>query len=175
MKRFFKWAAIVVGSLLLLLIVVAGSLICWLKWAGERDWRQAEAELRSKGEKLTFEELIPPMPPASENFFADPLWAGYSDLVRRKNSDGVEELVQKLPNDELPLSCWQKVPLSAEELDALARLNWKSVSEETPRRISVYSDLLNRLYSEKNAERKKQAAALMLRIISPANEALIPN
>ena len=54
MKSFLKWAAIVVGSLILLLVVVVGIFLGWLRWSGKRDWQRAEAELRAKGEKLTF-------------------------------------------------------------------------------------------------------------------------
>jgi hypothetical protein len=63
MKRFLKWAARSIGSLILLLILVVGLFLCWLRWSGAREWKQAEAELRAKGEKLTFAELVPPMPP----------------------------------------------------------------------------------------------------------------
>ena len=114
MKRFFKWAAIGLGSLILILILLVGVFLGWLTWSGERDWKRAEAELRAKDEKLTFAELVPPMPPDSENFFADPLWAGYSDLVRTnsRGCDGVERqtMTLKVPADQLPIRLWQKVP-----------------------------------------------------------------
>jgi hypothetical protein len=174
MKRFLKWAAIVVGLLILLTTVAIGSFLGWLKLSGERDWKQAEAELRAKGEKLTFAELLPRMPPENENFFGDPLWAGYSDLVRtnRHGCDGKERQVLdiRIPSDQQPIRLWQKVPLSAQEVDALAWITGKSSAKGTPNRVSAYSELRWQLRSEKNAQRKKDLAASMLQILLPADE-----
>jgi hypothetical protein len=103
MKRFLVGLAKVLAALILLLLLAIALLLGWLKWSGDRDWKQAEAELRAKGEKLTFAELVPPMPPENENFFADPLWTGYSDLVRKKLPHEGEELAPRLPKDQQPL------------------------------------------------------------------------
>jgi len=172
MKRFFKWAAIVAGSLILFLIILVGSFLGWLKWSGERDWKRAEAELRAKGEKLTFAELVPPMPPDSENFFADPLWAGYSALVltNSRGCDGVERqtMALKVPAAQLPIRHWQKVPLTAQESDQLARLTISKPSD----RSSAYSALRSTIPYEKNADRKREEATAMLQILTPANETL---
>lgn len=172
MKRFFKWAAIVLGSLILLLVLVAVSFFWWLKWSGERDWKRAEAELRAKGEKLTFAELVPPMPPDNENFFADPIWAGYSDLVRT-NSRGCDGEVRqamalRVPAGQLPIRLWQKVPLTAQESDQLARLKIPNPSD----RNSAYGALRSTIPYEKNAEQKKAEAAAMLQVLTPANSIL---
>lgn len=176
MKRFLKWTSIIIGALFLLIILFVGSFIGWLKWSGERDWKRAEAELRAKGEKLTFAELVPPMPPDNENFFSDPLWAGYSDLVatNRLGSDGVKRQVLEIrvPSDQQPIRLWQKVPLSSQESDALFRLTGKAVSKATPDRVSAYGDLRSRLRSENNADKKKELAALSLQILSPSDEML---
>jgi hypothetical protein len=172
MKRFLKWTAIVVGSLILFLVLLVGSLLGWLKWSGERDWKRAEAELRAKGEKLTFAELVPPMPPDSENFFADPLWAGYSDLVRTKSRGcrGGEHqaMALKVPADQLPIRRWQKVPLTAQESDQLAQLKISKPRD----RSSAYSTLRSTIPYEKNADRKREEAIAMLQILTPANETL---
>ncbi|NBZ96321.1 MAG: hypothetical protein EBR40_07855 [Proteobacteria bacterium] len=172
MKRFFQWAGVVVGSLILLLLVTAGSFIGWLKWSGERDWKRAEAELRAKGEKLTFAELVPPMPPDSENFFADPLWAGYSDLVRTnsRGCDGAERqtMALKVPADQLPIRRWQKVPLTAQESDQLAQLKISKPRD----RSSAYRTLKSIFPSEKNADRKHEEAKAMLQLLTPAKENL---
>ena len=173
MKSFLKWAAIVVGSLILLLVVVVGIFLGWLRWSGKRDWQRAEAELRAKGEKLTFAELVPPMPRENENFFADPLWAGYTDLVRtnRRGCDGVEREVLdlRIPSDQQPIRRWQKVPLSSQEADTVMRITGKAGSKRTPDRVAAYGDLRSRLRYEKNAERKKELAALTLQMLSPAD------
>ena len=172
MKRFLTWAAMLVGFLTLLLAVAAGLFIEWLKWSGERDWKRAEAELRAKGEKLTFAELVPPMPPDSENFFADPLWAGYSDLVRTKSRGcrGGEHqtMALKIPAAQLPIRLWQKIPLTARESDQLAQLKISKPSD----RSSAYGTLKSIFPSEKNADRKREEAAVMLQILTPANETL---
>lgn len=172
MKRFLKWISIVVGTLILLLILIVGAFLGWLQWSGERDWKQAEAELRAKGEKLTFTELVPPMPPDSENFFADPLWVGYSDLTRtnRVGCDGAPHQVLdlKIPANQLPIRLWQKVPLTAQESDQLARLKISKPSD----RISAYNSLKYLIPGEKDAEKKKAEAETMLQILTPANATL---
>lgn len=172
MKRFLKWTAIVVGSLILFLLLLVGVFLGWLKWSGERDWKRAEAELRAKGEKLTFAELIPPMPPDKENFFADPLWAGYSDLVQTnsRGCDGVERqtMMLKVPAAQLPIRRWQKIPLTAQEYDQLAYLKISKPSD----RSSAYGTLKSIFPNEKNADRKREEAAAMLQILTPANETL---
>lgn len=172
MKRFLKWTAIVVSSLILFLVLLVGVFLGWLKWSGERDWKRAEAELRAKGEKLTFAELVPPMPPDSENFFADPLWAGYSDLVRTnsRGCDGVERqtMALKVPAAQLPIRLWQKVPLTAQESHQLAQLTISKPSD----RISAYGTLKWTIPSEKNTDRKREEAMAMLQILTPANETL---
>jgi hypothetical protein len=112
------------------------------------------------------------MPPDSENFFADPLWAGYSDLVRTnsRECDGVERqnMVLKVPADQLPIRRWQKVPLTAQESDQLAQLKISKPSE----RSSAYNVLRSTIPCEKNADRKREAAVAMLQILTPANETL---
>ena len=172
MKRFFKWAAIGLGSLILILILLVGVFLGWLTWSGERDWKRAEAELRAKDEKLTFAELVPPMPPDSENFFADPLWAGYSDLVRTnsRGCDGVERqtMTLKVPADQLPIRLWQKVPLTAQESHQLVQLTISKPSD----RSSAYGTLKSIFPSEKNADRKREEAKALLQILTPANETL---
>jgi len=172
MKRFLKWTAITIGLMILLLIVVIGSFVGWLRWSGERDWKRAEAQLRAKGEKLTFAELVPPMPPDSENFFADPLWAGYSDLVRTnsRGCDGEERqtMALRVPAAQLPIRLWQKVPLTAQESDQLIRLNITKAND----RSSAYGTLKSIIPSEKNADRKREEAAAMLQILTPASETL---
>ena len=171
MKRFFKWAAIVVSALILLLILVIGSFIGWLKWSGERDWKRAEAELRAKGEKLTFAELVPPMPPDSENFFADPLWAEYADLVQRKNVQGLDEWVPRLRSDQYQLQRWQYSLLAPEEKERLIKLipSVKGINN----RKEAFSLLRAKLDQEKDLQKQREMAALLLDVVAPADPVLI--
>lgn len=54
---------------------------------GSREWEQTTIELRAKGEKLTFKELVTAPPPDNENFFADPMWHQMYDFVSVKEGD----------------------------------------------------------------------------------------
>jgi hypothetical protein len=167
MKRFLKWAAILVGSFSLFLIILVGSFLGWLKWSGERDWKRAEAELRAKGEKLTFVELVSPMPPESENFFADPLWMEYADLVREKNAYGIEAWKTRLASDRFQLQKWQYVPLTNEEKSRVAKLMPKGRKIES--REEAVSQTRTKLLQEKNPQKQKDMAVMFLDLIAPAD------
>jgi len=170
MKRFFKWAAIILGALILFLILAVGLFIGWLRWSGEREWKQAEAELRAKGEKLTIAELVPPTPPDSENFFADPLWAEYADLVLKKNEKGIDEWGPRLASEQFQLNKWQSVPLTPEEKDRLSKLKLNGFGIKT--RMEAFSLLRSALQQEKDPQKQKETAALYLNVMTPAEPVL---
>jgi hypothetical protein len=170
MKRILKWAAIVLGSLVLLFVLVVGLFLGWLRWSGEREWKQAEAELRAKGEKLTFAELVPPMPPDSENFYADPLWAEYVDLVKKKNAQGLVDWEPRLPCDQRQLRRWESVPLTPEEKERLSKLIVGEKGIKT--RKEAFSLLRTKLAKEKDPQKQKEMATLFLDIIAPAQPVL---
>jgi hypothetical protein len=170
MKRFLKWAAITVGTLILLLILVLGAFLGWLRWSGEREWKRAEAELRAKGEKLTFAELVPPMPPDSENFYADPLWKDYSDLVRGKNAHGIDVWLTRLDSDQLSISRWRSVPLTPEEKNHLSKLIPGETAIKTRR--EAFSLLKTKLNNEKDPQKQQEIAALLLEVLAPADPVL---
>jgi type II secretory pathway pseudopilin PulG len=168
MKRFLKWAAISLGSL----ILVVGLFIGWLRWSGDREWKQAEAELRAKGEKLTFAELVPQMPPDSENFYADPLWAEVADLAQNKHesASAVPGWKPRFPRDQWQLHRWETVPLTPEEKDRLSKL--MPGGKEIKTRMEALSLLRTKLNQEKNPQKQKEIADLYLGIIAPAQPVL---
>jgi hypothetical protein len=76
----------------LLLAIIAGPfalltiLAITLALTSGQQWKQVQSDLLARGEKLTFAEVVGPDLPASENFFAAPLWQDTFDLVRTDNS-----------------------------------------------------------------------------------------
>ena len=153
-------------------LIFLASGVFLLKWSGERDWKQAEVELRAKGEKLTFTELVPPMPPQSENFYADPLWAEVADLAQNKHESASDVPVWKprLPRDQWQLHRWETVPLTPEEKDSLSKLiaNQKGIKN----REEACSLLGRKLNQEKDPQKQKEMATLYLGIIAPAQPVL---
>jgi hypothetical protein len=112
-----RWARFVCVCMMLWIVMrwaVAITTSFWLTSYGSSAWEQTKVELRAKGEKLTFKELVPPAPPDSENFFADPIWRQLSDFVSVKQGD---HIVQEL---KTPKEKWiirqPQTPLSSGEL-----------------------------------------------------------
>jgi hypothetical protein len=156
MKRFLKWAAIFVGSLILLLVLVVGIFIGWLRWSGNRDWQRAEAELRAKGEKLTFAELVTPMPSDSENFFADPLW--------------IELFTSERSKEQWKINQWKK-PLTEQEMERLkSLLPEKTIIPES--RAGALMRLKKILQETSDPKLSLQAAYLTIDIAQPATSVL---
>ena len=170
MKRLLTWFAVVVGTLIVLIFLFVASLIAWLKWSGEQEWKQAQAELRTKGEKLTYAELVPPPPPEGDNFFADPLWAEYADLVRKKNEQGTESWEPRLPSEKFQLAQWQYAPLSPQEINRFHALMPKVPLPKN--RISAFGSLRVQIRQEKDPQKQKEEALLLLDILSPAQPVL---
>lgn len=48
-------------------------------WQGARAWKKVRSELQARGEPLTFQELLPPMPPEDQNFAMTPMFKGIFD------------------------------------------------------------------------------------------------
>jgi len=165
MKRILKWAAIVFGSLVLLMIVLGAALIGWLRWSGERDWKKAQTELRAKGEKLTLAELVPPMPPANDNFFSDPLWSEFSDFLPEKESLG-KACLPRVPRGQRQLEQWQNAPLTSEEKGRFSKLMPSEAGQDVG---SAFTALKRRIMGAESPGEQKEMAALLLDIISRAN------
>ena len=65
--------------LLITLITIAA--LAWTieNWRGARAWSAVKHELVARGEPLSFEQLVPPMPPSEQNFASTPLLRGLFD------------------------------------------------------------------------------------------------
>ena len=174
MRHFFKWLGIGLLTLICLILLAAGGLLGWMKWAGDRDWKRVQAELQAKGEKLTFAELIPPPPPDDQNFFADPLWMQLTDLVpvKNKNEEGVEvtSWEPRLPAKELLIN-QGNTPLTNTEKMRLKAFLPKSEEAYPPDRSDFR--LLNReLRTTTDPVRRKLFAQLILDLMQPASPML---
>ena len=70
LKRLFRWAVMA----FLGLAVVAALLYAAIDLIGARDWAKCQAEMKAKGEALTFEELVPPPVPDEQNLAMLPVF-----------------------------------------------------------------------------------------------------
>lgn len=110
--RFFRWlvaplrsrrvwkalgfATLGVGTVIALFYAIEN-------WRGARAWKQVRDELRAKGEPLSFAKLVPPMPPAADNFASTPLFDGLFDKSIDPKS---KQEVWRLKLQERPLPYW---------------------------------------------------------------------
>ncbi len=91
------------------LFALAGLLVLLLLIRGEENWRAArflartEAELRAAGERLDYEDFIPPPVPAEENFATAPIIVkllratkpGAAESERGRSTPGGHEFVPR--------------------------------------------------------------------------------
>jgi|GEM_PF-762271 len=194
MKRFLILSAKIGGVLILIVLLSVVAIIGGLRWSGEREWQQAQAELLAKGEKLTLEELLPPAPPDNENFFADPLWAEYTDMIPAMRELGVNRWQTRVPIEKRQLEQWGYLPLTPEEREREHQL---FPHDKNPLPASVTADLSKQLHTaipnelgytnrrgeilalgkvlrvEKDPQKQKDEAALLLDLLAPAQPVLI--
>ena len=90
MKRFLKWVAIVAGSWVLLIALLFGYEIGWMKLARAQEWKKARAELRETSEKLTTSGIADVDSKDSE-YYANLIVTFHLDPVQRPKAR--EELV----------------------------------------------------------------------------------
>ncbi len=106
------WKAL--GYAALGLVTVIALFFAVENWRGARAWKQVRDELRAKGEPLSFAELVPPMPPADENFAMTPFFRGFFD--KSLSADGktpvwsvrLQESKSKLPDWPNKLKDWYR-------------------------------------------------------------------
>jgi len=112
MKRSLKWLGVGLLALALFIVVLVAipgtARLQIVRWCARSysnlEWKRTESSLKSKGEKLTFEELVAPPPEDAANFFAAPLW--------------LELFYSGRPKEQCQINQW-KLPLTGEETDRL--------------------------------------------------------
>ena len=174
LKRILVWSGIGLLALILLCISVLGLFIGWMKWSGDRDWKRVQAELHAKGEKLTFAELLPPPPPDSENFYADPMWQELTDLVPGEPEPvffNIPTWKPRLPANKLLLNQW-KTPLIPAEIKRFHALTPDSSITPNSDRNAVLVNLAGEFKKSDNEERRRKIAQLNLDLIQPASSML---
>jgi len=107
--RWLRRLVLAIVALLLLGIIVAYFVV---DFSGRAAWDRVQKELTAKGESLTVSGLVPPPVPDEQNFFADPLWAEFYDLVEEKGDDGKVTRTTRLPKGQrqLDVLTGSKVP-----------------------------------------------------------------
>lgn len=147
MKKFIKWFGILSLALIFVILASLTLFLGWMKWSGERDWKRVQAELRVKGEPLTFAELVPPPPPDSENFFADPMWRQLHDLTPHKEQGATTWGPDKIPDEKLLINQWN-TPLTSEERERVSNLLHIKNDHNDRRNFSKKSAPCSRSFTE---------------------------
>ena len=155
-------ASIMVGlyvSRVLLTIVPS----LWLVYSGSTSWAHTKADLLTRGEKLTFPELIQQkVPPPEENFFADPLWMG---LLETKPAFENGTWIQKpiiAPKDS-PVKKYF-TPLTPAEKEAI---KWLPTSEGNPADRSRAAKNLNNELEIASPKKQISIAGQIVEILGP--------
>jgi hypothetical protein len=162
MKRFLKWLGI--GFLVLVLLFFVALPVCaQLGMAGwcarvcsNLAWKHTESLLRSKGEKLTFEELVAPPPEDAANFFAAPLW--------------LELFYSGRPKEQWQINQW-KVPLTGKETDRLMTILPERKSPPEDRSKSLMA-LKKSLEESSDPKSSSAVANVTLDLAEPATPTL---
>lgn len=156
MKRFFKLTAIVVVSLFALIIVIKLFIFLRDKHEGAHNLQLLREDLRAKGEKLTFSELVEAKPaPAAENFYADPIWQFAWDAIPDKHPS----------NPKKKIMPWD-APLSAEEQNQLKALVHADSAVATERWLAI-KQLQDSIIAD--AVGRADRAAFIQQLMMPAN------
>jgi len=159
MKHFLKWLGLAALALVLLYLAYIVGIFGWQKWTGIKKWKQVQAELRSKGEKLTFAELVPPPPTDSENFFADPMWQQLADLVPHSDH-GKTSWIIRIPKKDLIINQWN-TPLSDSELDRIKPFFSEGWDSKSLTRKDAIKLLGKKLLKVSENERPQMAQAIL--------------
>jgi hypothetical protein len=156
MKRFFKWVTIVVVSLFALIIGIKLFIFLRDKHEGAHNLEFLREELRAKGEKLTFSELVEAEPPPdAENFYADPIWQFAWDAITKN-----------LPRDPKKKTMPWDAPLTPEEHNQLKALFHADSAVATERWLAI-KQLQDSIIADPVGRTDK--AAFILQLMAPAN------
>lgn len=170
MNRFLKWLGIIILALVLINFICAAAIFCWMKWTGVKEWHRVQAELRAKGEPLTFAELVPPPPPDSENFFADPMWRQLHELTPHLEKGVRTWGPDKIPDEKLLINQWN-TPLSENELGQFQsifpneQLSPRILRDQAIRRLAA-------LLEKTSAGNSEKISRLILELAQPATPVL---
>jgi hypothetical protein len=159
MKRFFKWAALIVIALFVLNIGAKLFIFLRDKYTGARNLQVLREELRSKGEKLTFAELVEAKPvPDAQNFYADPIWQFAWDTISDKH-----------PSDPKKKNMPWDAPLSAEEQNQLRAVVHADSAVAMERWLAI-KQLQDSIMGDAAGSPAK--AALILQLLAPADSGI---
>lgn len=85
----FNWKnarrVLIAGAVLITLVAVFFTVV---NWRGQRAWKAFIADMKQRGEPLTIEELVPPLPPDADNFAAIPLLKPLLDYRHEPGPNG---------------------------------------------------------------------------------------
>jgi len=156
MKRFFKWAALIVIALFVLNIGTKLFIFLGDKHEGAHNLQVLRKELRAKGEKLTFSELVEAKPaPDAENFYADPIWQFAWDAITKN-----------LPRDTKKKTMPWDAPLTPEEQNQIKALVHADSAVATERWLAI-KQLQDSIIADPVGRTDK--AAFILQLMAPAN------
>ncbi len=159
MKRFLKWVAVIVIALFVLNIGAKLFIFLRDKYTGARNLQVLREELRSKGEKLTFGELVEAKPVSDvENFYADPIWQFVWDAIYDKN-----------PSDPKKKTMPWDAPLSAEEQNQLKAAVHTDSAVATDRWLAI-KRLEDSIMGDTDGHPEK--ASLILQLLAPADSGI---
>lgn len=156
MKRFFKWVAIIVVAYIALAIPTKFFIFLRDKHDGTHNLQVLREELRAKGEKLTFAELVETQPVSDkENFYADPIWQFAWDAIAKNPT----------PDPKKKVMPWD-APLSPEEQNQFKAVVHADSAVATERWVAI-TRLQDAMMG--NATGRADKASFILQIMAPAD------
>lgn len=146
----FKRTLTVVAVIASLWLALCAILSLW----GKHQWRETKAALLAQGESLSLNDLAPPEIPATENFFAAPLW------------DDLQAFSKNAPNFTSQLSLALGGPKSA----AVPKVSSLVAPYSQPLDLDRAAETLGRI--NKTNPQGEATVAFLLRQLQPAEPAL---
>ncbi len=116
MNTRLKFALFALGATLAVVLVLTMAYGGWLYLSGQRNLAATQAELAAKGESLSLDTFKPPAIREEENFFNDPMWREYADLVKHPGAISREP---RIPKEKMEFARLLP-PVSPQESEALS-------------------------------------------------------
>ena len=159
MKRFLKWAVIVL--LAFVVLEIGAKLFNFLrdKHEGTHNLQVLRDELRAKGEKLTFAELVEAKPvPDAENFYADPIWQfAWDSISKNQRLDPKKKIMP-----------WD-APLTPEEQNQIKAVSHEDSVVAMERWLTV-KRLQDSIIGDASSRAEK--ASLILQLLAPTDPSI---